>query len=395
MLPWRQSGPSGPTKVFDPGQSLGDGIVVRDVLSVSGGGVLYHGQDTRLNRDVAIRSSNDLSVLLNQAQAMQSAPQEVSTAVYRIGQHAGIPFIIGERIVANSLNSLIASRKRTVDVLEIMSRVCFALAAVHEARFAIGDLTTRTTLVDDERIIFSQFALGQGEYPDSLSKIPKERRREGVHIRNRDIYAMARMTCQLLLNDESVPRTAVSLRDALSKVPDVPAPLVDLLCEILDLQTLTNFDAQALLGQFRTIRQRILLQQEAIRVWIASEPGPIAQRIENQVLRTDRHIDVSVKSDLTYIEKYAAGAKLDVIFVSHEFAEQPIEACINLQKAAPETKIVYVGGRPGPDDIALLYQLGVHRVIPQGPGVLLAIWEVLYECRRRLGKVSRRMVVNG
>jgi Tol biopolymer transport system component len=140
---------------LDPGTRLGPYEVV-GLIGSGGMGEVYHGRDTRLGRDVAIKVlAPDLS---GDPQALQRFQQEAQAAsalnhpnivtVYDVGLSDGMPFIVSELLEGETLRQAI-DRKRlsAARAVGFIQQAAAGLAAAHEKGILHRDIKPENLFV--------------------------------------------------------------------------------------------------------------------------------------------------------------------------------------------------------------------------------------------------------
>src|SRR5712691_4980620 len=122
---------------IDAGTRLGR-YEIRSSLGAGGMGEVYRAQDTKLNRDVAIKvlpaafsaDAERLRRFEQEAQAAGALNHPNILSVYDVGTHDGAPYLVTELLEGESLRQHITrSPMELREVLDVASQVASALAA--------------------------------------------------------------------------------------------------------------------------------------------------------------------------------------------------------------------------------------------------------------------------
>src|SRR5712691_7823605 len=133
---------------IDAGTRLGR-YEIRSSLGAGGMGEVYRAQDTKLNRDVAIKvlpaafsaDAERLHRFEQEAQAAGALNHPNILSVYDVGTHDGAPYLVTELLEGESLRQHITrSPMELREVLDVASQVASALAAAHQAGIVHRDI---------------------------------------------------------------------------------------------------------------------------------------------------------------------------------------------------------------------------------------------------------------
>jgi serine/threonine protein kinase len=167
-----------------PGSKLGPYEIV-SLLGVGGMGEVYRARDTTLGRDVAVKilHSNNLQDpdrlrrFRQEAQAAAALAHPNILAIYFVGEHEGVPFLVSELLEGESLRERLRSNSiPTRKFMELATQLTDALAAAHEKGVVHRDLKP-------ENIFFTKD--GHAKILDfGLAKLthPEETRAQGASL---------------------------------------------------------------------------------------------------------------------------------------------------------------------------------------------------------------------
>jgi Tol biopolymer transport system component len=144
---------------------------IQSPLGAGAMGEVYRSRDTRLGRDVAVkilpesfaRDSDRLSRFEQEAQAVAALNHPNILAIYDVGQHNGVPFLVSELLEGESLRAVLdrgplPQRK----VIEYGVEIALGLAAAHEKGVVHRDLKPENLfLTRDGRAKILDFGLAK------------------------------------------------------------------------------------------------------------------------------------------------------------------------------------------------------------------------------------------
>jgi serine/threonine protein kinase len=157
---------SGPTALA-PGSRLGPYLV--DTLIGKGGmGEVYRARDTRLNRDVALKvlaasHPADSERLTQEARTTALLNHPNIVAVYDVGSHAGVPFVISELLDGETLRMKMRDGALPLKAAgHYALEIARGLVAAHQAGIAHRDLKPENIFITrDERVKILDFGLAE------------------------------------------------------------------------------------------------------------------------------------------------------------------------------------------------------------------------------------------
>jgi serine/threonine-protein kinase len=141
-----------------PGLLLQDTYRLLKPLGQGGMGVVMHGVDERLERDVAIKfidpkrmqSGDDRQQFVQEARAMARVRHPNLVEIYAFGEYSGTPFFVMELVQGTDLQSWLRARTGLLsldEALGVLDQLCRGVHAMHEAGAVHRDLKPSNVLI--------------------------------------------------------------------------------------------------------------------------------------------------------------------------------------------------------------------------------------------------------
>lgn len=146
------------------------GYKIKKRLARGGMGVVYLAQDTKLDREVAIKMLSSDNMPLEQTERFQMEARAISALhhpniiqIYSVGEHHGQPYLVLEYADAGTLKDRLEDTAfQREQVLDIMLMLVKAIEFVHQKGFLHRDLKPSNVLFDHEdNIKISDFGLAK------------------------------------------------------------------------------------------------------------------------------------------------------------------------------------------------------------------------------------------
>jgi len=221
---------------------IGKFKVIR-ILGRGSEGVVYLAMDTKLNREVAIKTSSlgespdpvlaDLLVTTAQTASRLSHPNIVP--VFEAGMHDGNPYVVFEYVEGRSMSQMIAadgpmSISRAV---VMMSQILAGVAQIHERSLIHGDIKPANILIGaDDRARVADFGLLRHERATNVDHTSGTLRYMApecfdgtVTDCRRDVYALGLVFYEMLTGQPVVDRGGMDtqLKRIVSELPPTPS----------------------------------------------------------------------------------------------------------------------------------------------------------------------------
>jgi serine/threonine protein kinase/Tol biopolymer transport system component len=166
-----------------PGVRLGPYEILAPV-GAGGMGEVYRAHDSRLARDVALKTlpwlfSTDAERLTRfeqEARAAAALNHPNIIAVYDVGQHDGAPYVVSELLVGNTLRELLTGGAMPVRrVAEYAIQIASGLAAAHEKGIVHRDLKPENIFVTaDGQLKILDFGLAKLTQPERAASAARD-----------------------------------------------------------------------------------------------------------------------------------------------------------------------------------------------------------------------------
>lgn len=221
---------------------IGKFKVIR-VLGRGSEGVVYLAMDTKLNREVAIKTTTlgespdpllaDLLVSTAQTASRLSHPNIVP--VFEAGMHEGCPYVVFEYVEGRSMSQMIAadgpmSISRAV---VMMSQILAGIAQIHERSLIHGDIKPANILIGaDDRARVADFGLLRHERATNVDHTSGTLRYMApecfdgtVTDCRRDVYALGLVFYEMLTGQPVIDRGGMDtqIRRIVNELPPTPS----------------------------------------------------------------------------------------------------------------------------------------------------------------------------
>ncbi len=416
---------SAPEPVFyAPGTMLGGLYRVKAVLGYGGMGVVYEAEDTELGRIVALKVplvAEYAQAVRREAQAMAAVRHPNLAAVFAIGHHAGLDFIVMERLRGRTLEDRIdearlkGERLGVDEALENLIAVTDALTAVHRAGLAHRDVKTSNVMLCGDRVVLTDFGLAMPELAVHMARgvagsadyMAPEIIRTSVRPGEgplADLYALGVVGYMMLAGIGPFEREdmTATLRAHLTEEipdirdvrPDVPADLAGLLKELLAKAPADRPESsESLLWRLYAARTARSSPRRAsvLKVLIVDDHATVCSALQRALNFSFPGIEVETETDPERALKTAEARRFDIVLVDlHMPKMNGFELGIDLLALPPSRRplVVAMSGVANDNDIAVLRDLGVAAFVTKDPHFVSHMCDVIGDVRRRIDETN-------
>ncbi len=388
--------------IFKTGEVLSETYEVRGVLGAGGMGQVFDAHDVLLNRRVAIKAhwpTLRQYSLRKEAQALAAVRHPAMVAVYCIGRHSDVEYLVMEHVPGVTLESHLKQRQKVGDsltpreALDILVAVADGLAAVHRAGIAHRDVKPANILLaPGDRVVLTDFGLVTPEF-DTTKKVvagtpaymaPEAFSNEVAPGASNllDVYAFGVLAYELLAGEQPfVGETTLQVMYAhvSAEIPDVskkaavPKKLADLVKQLLVKDPAERPSSmEAVAGQLRAIRSAIVrpAAESQLAVLIVDDTADIAKLMGMYVKMAAPNADITLASGARQALDFMRKKAPDVLVLDLMMPEMSgVELFMYLRgaKLCEDVTVIAVSAGASEADLQLLHELGVSYFVPKGP----------------------------
>src|SRR3954470_15716234 len=153
------------TRALGHGEVVASTYTIRDEIARTDTGIVFEARDMMLDRLVALKLAwrdPGMPSLILEARRCAAVRDPCAVAIYGMGNHHGIEYVVGERVTGRLLADALARPAAAADHLTRFRTLVAAVARAHEAGIAVGDLSGATIAVDDDgRMVLGRLSLSQ------------------------------------------------------------------------------------------------------------------------------------------------------------------------------------------------------------------------------------------
>ena len=162
------------------GTTLGARYVLESVIAVGGMGEVWRGEDTELERPVAVKllkdaaTQNDLFLqrFRNEAKNAAGLSHPNIAQVFDYGDHDGTPYLVMELVQGQPLSSILEREKTLPEarLAAILTHACRGLQAAHDAGIMHRDVKPGNLLIEDDDLVkVTDFGVSRGADQHTLT----------------------------------------------------------------------------------------------------------------------------------------------------------------------------------------------------------------------------------
>ncbi len=398
-----------PQPALPVGEVIGSTYQVRRELVRTETGAIHEAWDMLLERSLAMKVAwrdPGMAPLLPEARRCASVRDDGAVAIYGLGNHKGVEYVIGELIEGVTLGRHIQAYYQSGgpvplgEVLELIVALARAITAAHRVRLAVGEVSGETVLVTPtRRTVLGRLSLGQVPSigaadvcwaPEVITgQVSPADPAAAAAI---DAYGLGCAIVELAtgrppFHGDSVKATLFGhvhhRPPALNETrADLPVELGDLVAELLaKAPAVRPTQMEGVVDQLVAITERAAATRRIIRVLVVDDDSERVRELWSVVRRGHARATVDAARDGADAANRVRRDRPDVIVIDTAIGGtmNALELCM-LLSSLEETRgstIVAVGDRFSESDAAVLAQAGVHHVLMRDGRVGAALIELV------------------
>ncbi|MBA3820303.1 MAG: response regulator [Deltaproteobacteria bacterium] len=308
-----------PEIAINLGEVVASTYAIREELARTETGMVFEARDMLLDRPVVMKLAwrdPGTPSLITEARRCAAVSDPCAVAVYGMGNHHGLEFVVGERVTGALLRDALGQRLPHDAYLARLRTLIAAVARAHEAGIAIGDISGTTVLVDaDGRMVLGRLSLSQVPAFGPLGRIlaPEVVRGEvdaadPAAAEAIDLYGLGCVAIELARGTPPFADTRDPIRGHGHEAPprlsdardDLPAELDDLVEWLLAKQPAARpSSARDVLAQLDAVIERHGTKGRTVHVLIVDDDTARARWLWSLVRRADPAAVVEIASEGT------------------------------------------------------------------------------------------------
>ncbi|MGE0867012.1 MAG: hypothetical protein AB7P03_00515 [Kofleriaceae bacterium] len=292
---------------------------IRDEIARTETGMVFEARDMMLDRPVVLKLAwrdPGAPSLIVEARRCAQVRDTCAVAIFGMGHHNGVEFVVGERVTGRLLSEVLAPTLAAELYLTKLRAVFSAVSRAHEHGVAVGDISGATVLItEDNRVVLGRLSLSQipafGRIGQVLApevvrgEVPASDPSAAEAI---DLYGLGcvaiEMACgtapfasddrdtELRGHADQPPPRLIDLR------PDLPHELSDLVEWLLSKNPAARpASAQDVVAQIDAIIERLGTKARSIRVLIVDDDGSRARWLWSLARRALAAAQVEIASE--------------------------------------------------------------------------------------------------
>lgn len=382
-------------------------------LGEGGMGIVLHGVDERLEREVAIKfihpkhvDTEELQELfLREARAMARARHPNLVEIYACGEYNGSPYFVMEYIKGTTLDAWVAGHARRKvpldDALAVLDQICRGVSALHAVGAVHRDLKPSNVMIGPGfravvtdmglAINFGGWAAGRERVAGTPAyiapEVAGERQVSPLYAHASDVYALGVIAYELLTGRHPFrAKTVVDLlRAHVHEMPAKPSEVAPELPDVFDdvlLRALTKDpeqrieSAEALRTALADARDRLSESSVSLRILIADDDSACLRWTAKFVHESFPKATLDLVSDGAAALRHSIRnppsiAIIDLSMPGLNGVE--LTAALRANERTRDTPIVVITGVGGAPDWQLLQRLGASGFLvkPTDPDALI------------------------
>jgi CheY-like chemotaxis protein len=154
-----------PARALNRGEVVASTYSVRDEIARTDTGVVFEARDMMIDRLVALKlawRNPGMPSLILEARRCAAVRDPCAVAIYGMGGHQGVEYVVGERVVGRLLGDALAGGLTSSEHLARFRTLVAAVTRAHDAGIAVGDISGATVLIDENgRMVLGRLSLSQ------------------------------------------------------------------------------------------------------------------------------------------------------------------------------------------------------------------------------------------
>lgn len=357
------------TAALTAGEVVGSTYQIRHEIARTDTGAVYEARDLLLDRLVALKFAwrdPNSPPLLAEARRCSLVRDPCSVAIYGMGNHNSVEYVIAERVVGTLLCDHLKDGGLPHDLFLTKFRTLVAaVSKAHEAGIAIGDISGATILVcPDGRMVLGRLSLSQVAAFGPLGQIlaPEVVRGEveaadPVAAEAIDLYGLGCVAIELArgsppFSDEHGDLLRGHAYEAPPRLadmrPDLPAELSDLVEWLLAKKPAARpYSAHDVLAQVDAVIERLGTKNRTVRILIVNDDTARARWCWSLARRADSSAVVEIASEGTDAAHKLNRDKPDLVFIAASLrgVMNALELCMYARglEEGTTSKLILVG----------------------------------------------------